>query len=267
LQFQPSEIAKIAFVLWLSRSLARRQDRLVTFSEGMLPHLAVLGVFAVLLLAEPDFGTTAVLFTVAFALLFVAGARLRHLALCAAVAAPVGAFLVWHSRYRLDRVLAFLDPWADPRGRGYQAVESLLAFGAGGGFGVGLGASSQKLFFLPAAHNDFILSIIGEELGFAGVATVLVLFAVLVWRGIRAAHAAADAEACFVALGLTFLLAAQVLVNAGMALSLLPTKGMALPFLSYGISSVVSSSLAAGILLSVSGGTGGFLGRPVGGRR
>lgn len=267
LQFQPSEIAKIAFVLWLSRSLARRQDRLVTFSEGMLPHLAVLGVFAVLLLAEPDFGTTAVLFTVAFALLFVAGARLRHLALCAAVAAPVGAFLIWHSRYRLDRVLAFLDPWADPRGRGYQAVESLLAFGAGGGFGVGLGASSQKLFFLPAAHNDFILSIIGEELGFAGVATVLVLFAVLVWRGIRAAHAAADAEACFVALGLTFLLAAQVLVNAGMALSLLPTKGMALPFLSYGISSVVSSSLAAGILLSVSGGTGGFLGRPVGGRR
>jgi cell division protein FtsW len=267
LQFQPSEIAKIAFVLWLSRSLARRQDRLVTFSEGMLPHLAVLGVFAVLLLAEPDFGTTAVLFTVAFALLFVAGARLRHLALCAAVAAPAGALLIWHSRYRLDRVLAFLDPWADPRGRGYQAVESLLAFGAGGGFGVGLGASSQKLFFLPAAHNDFILSIIGEELGFAGVAIVLVLFAVLVWRGIRAAHAAADAEACFVALGLTFLLAAQVLVNAGMALSLLPTKGMALPFLSYGISSVVSSSLAAGIRLSVSGGTGGFLRRPVGGRR
>jgi cell division protein FtsW len=267
LQFQPSEIAKIAFVLWLSRSLARRQDRLDTFSEGMLPHLAVLGVFAVLLLAEPDFGTIAVLFCVAFALLFVAGARLRHLALCAAVAAPVGAFLVWHSRYRLDRVLAFLDPWADPRGRGYQAVESLLAFGAGGGFGVGLGASRQKLFFLPAAHNDFILSIIGEELGFAGVAAVLVLFAVLVWRGLRAAHAAADAEACFVALGLTFLLAAQVLVNAGMALSLLPTKGMALPFLSYGISSVVSSSLAAGILLSVSGGAGGFLRRPVGGRR
>jgi len=267
LQFQPSELAKIVFVLWLSRSLARRQDRLATFSEGILPHLAVLGVFAVLLLAEPDFGTTAVLFCVAFALLFVAGAGLRHLAICAAVAAPVGVFLVWHSRYRLDRMLAFLDPWADPRGRGYQAVESLLAFGAGGGFGVGLGASSQKLFFLPAAHNDFILSIIGEELGFAGVAAVLVLFAVLVWRGIRAAHAAADAEACFVALGLTFLLAAQVLVNAGMALSLLPTKGMALPFLSYGISSVVSSSLAAGILLSVSGGTGGFLRRAVGGRR
>jgi cell division protein FtsW len=267
LQFQPSELAKIAFVLWLSRSLARRQDRLGTFSEGMMPHLAVLGVFAVLLLAEPDFGTAAVLCCITFALLFVAGARLRHLGLCAAVAAPLGAFLVWHSRYRLDRVLAFLDPWADPRGRGYQAVESLLAFGAGGGFGVGLGRSSQKLFFLPAAHNDFILSIVGEELGFAGVAAVLLLFALVVYRGVRAAHAASDAESCYLALGLTFLVAIEVLVNAGMALSLLPTKGMALPFLSYGISSVVSSSLAAGMILSVSGGGGGFLKRAVGGRR
>jgi cell division protein FtsW len=267
IQFQPSELAKVVFVVWLSRSLARRQDRLGSFSEGMLPHLTVLSVLAVLLLAEPDFGTAAVLCSVAFALLFVAGVRLRHLGLCAAVLLPLGAFLVWHSRYRLDRVLAFLDPWADPRGRGYQAVESLLAFGAGGGFGVGLGASSQKLFFLPAAHNDFILSIIGEELGFAGVATVLALFAVLVWRGLRAAHAASDAEGCYLALGLTFLIATEVLVNAGMALSLLPTKGMALPFLSYGISSVLSSSLAAGALLSVSGGAGGFLQRPVGGRR
>jgi cell division protein FtsW len=267
LQFQPSELAKIAFVLWLSRSLARRHDRLGTFSEGMMPHLAVLGVFAVLLLAEPDFGTAAVLCCITFAMLFVAGARFRHLALCAAVAAPLGAFLVWHSRYRLDRVLAFLDPWADPRGRGYQAVESLLAFGAGGGFGVGLGRSSQKLFFLPAAHNDFILSIVGEELGFAGVAAVLLLFALIVYRGVRAAHAASDAEGCYLALGLTFLVAIEVLVNAGMALSLLPTKGMALPFLSYGISSVISSSLAAGMILSVSGGSGGYLKRAVGGRR
>ncbi|MFL5391244.1 MAG: FtsW/RodA/SpoVE family cell cycle protein, partial [Myxococcales bacterium] len=167
----------------------------------------------------------------------------------------------------LERVLAFLDPWADPRGRGYQAVESLLAFGAGGGFGVGLGRSSQKLFFLPAAHNDFILSIVGEELGFAGVAAVLLLFALIVYRGVRAAHAASDAEGCYLALGLTFLVAIEVLVNAGMALSLLPTKGMALPFLSYGISSVISSSLAAGMILSVSGGGGGYLKRAVGGRR
>ena len=254
-------LGRIPRSLWQSRRILRRFDPDVVVGVGGYASGPV--VLAAYLMGIP----TAVLFCVAFALLFVAGAGLRHLAICAAVAAPVGVFLVWHSRYRLDRMLAFLDPWADPRGRGYQAVESLLAFGAGGGFGVGLGASSQKLFFLPAAHNDFILSIIGEELGFAGVAAVLVLFAVLVWRGIRAAHAAADAEACFVALGLTFLLAAQVLVNAGMALSLLPTKGMALPFLSYGISSVVSSSLAAGILLSVSGGAGGFLRRPVGGRR
>jgi cell division protein FtsW len=266
-QLQPSELAKIAFVVWLARALARRQDRIQSFSRGMLPQLALFGVLASLLLAEPDFGTTAVLFCITFALLFVAGARLAWLAAFAAAAAPLAAFLVWHSRYRLDRVLAFLDPWADPRGRGYQAVESLLAFGAGGGFGVGIGASSQKLFFLPAAHTDFILSIIGEELGFAGVAAVLALFAVIVWRGLRAAHAAPDAFGCHLALGLTFLFAIEALVNAGMALSLLPTKGMALPFLSYGISSVVASSLAAGALLSVSGGPGGFLRRPIGGHR
>src|SRR5205823_13848151 len=141
------------------------------------------------------------------------------------------------SAYRFQRVLTFLDPWKDPQGHGYQTVESLLGFGAGGSLGVGLGGSHQKLFFLPAAHTDFILSIVGEELGFAGVAAVLALFAVIVWRGVKAAHAAADAESCYVALGLTFLVATEVLVNAGMALSLLPTKGMALPFLSYGISS------------------------------
>jgi cell division protein FtsW len=267
LQFQPSELAKLALVLWLARSLARKQDRIRLFSVGMLPHLIVLGAMAALLLLEPDFGTTVVLGCLTFALLFIAGARLSYLASGAVLAAPIGAFLIWHSRYRVERMLAFLDPWADPRGRGYQAVESLLAFGAGGATGVGLGGSHQKLFFLPAAHTDFILSIVGEELGFAGVAGVLVLFAILVWRGLEAAHAAPDAFGCYLALGLTLLLALEALVNAGMALSLLPTKGMALPFLSYGMTSAVTSLVAAGILLSVSGGAGGFLRRAAGGQR
>ena len=269
LQFQPSELVKLALVLWLSRSLSRKQDRIRIFSAGVLPHLFVLGIVAVLLLLEPDFGTTVVIGCLTFSLLFIAGARVAYLAWGAALAAPIAAFLVWHSRYRLQRVLAFLDPWADPRGHGYQAVESLLAFGAGGTWGVGLGGSHQKLFFLPAAHTDFILSIVGEELGFLGVAAVLLLFAVLVWRGLKAAQAAPDAFGCYLALGLTLLLALEALVNAGMALSLLPTKGMALPFLSYGMSSVVASLLAAGVLLSVSGGRGGFLGhaRPGGGGR
>ena len=266
-QFQPSELAKLAFVLWLSRSLARRHDRIQDFSAGMLPNLLVLGNVSALLLAEPDFGTTAVLVCLTFALLFIAGTRLVHLACTAAVAAPMAAFLVWHSPYRLRRVLTFLDPWADPRGHGYQAVESLLAFGAGGATGVGLGGSHQKLFFLPAAHTDFILGIVGEELGFVGVFGVLFLFGVLIWRGLKAAHNASDAFGCHVALGLTLLFALEALVNAGMALSLLPTKGMALPFLSYGMSSVVASLLGAGVLLSVSAGSGGFLNRAAGGVR
>jgi cell division protein FtsW len=267
LQFQPSELAKIALVVWLARSLSRKQEHIREFGSGMLPHLCVFAVFALLLLLEPDFGTTVVLGCVTFALLYVAGARLTYLFAGAAVAVPFAAMLVWHSRYRLQRVLTFLDPWADPRGYGYQAVESLLGFGAGGAVGVGLGASHQKLFFLPAAHTDFILSIVGEELGFAGVAAVLGTFAVLVVRGLRAARAANDGFGCYLAVGLTLLLGLESIVNAGMALSLLPTKGMALPFLSYGMSSVIASCIAAGMVLSVSGGSGGFLGPPSAGTR
>jgi cell division protein FtsW len=265
--FQPSEMAKIALVLWLSRSLARKQERMRVFSVGLLPHLFMLGLFTALLMIQPDFGTAVVLAAVTFALLFVAGARLTWLLAMAGAAAPLAAFLIWKSPYRIQRVLTFLDPWKDPRGHGYQTVESLLGFGAGGTLGVGLGESRQKLFFLPAAHTDFILSIVGEELGFAGVATVLALFAVVVWRGIKAAHAAPDAFGCWAALGLTFLLGLEGLVNAGMALALLPTKGMALPFLSYGMSSAIASCVAAGVILSVSGGGGGFLKGSVGARR
>src|SRR5882724_4259324 len=216
----------------------------------------MLALFGFLLMLEPDFGTAVVLAAVTFALLFVAGAPLRYLLAVAGAAAPVAAVLIWRSPYRIQRVLTFLDPWKDPRGHGYQTVESRLGFGAGGSLGVGLGESHQKLFFLPAAHTDFILSIVGEELGFVGVSAVLLLFAALVFRGLKAAHAAPDAFGCYLALGLTLLLALEALVNAGMALSLLPTKGMALPFLSYGMTSAVASLLAAGILLSVSGGAG-----------
>lgn len=267
LTFQPSEIAKLSLILWLARSLARKQDRIRVFSIGFLPHLVMLGLFAVLLLLEPDFGTTVVLAAVTFALLFVAGARATYLFGLLGALAPVAAILIWRSPYRLQRVMTFLDPWKDPQGHGYQTVESLLGFGAGGSFGVGLGESHQKLFFLPAAHTDFILSIIGEELGFAGVAAVLILFMIIVWRGLKAAHAAQDAFGCWLALGLTLLLSLEAAVNAGMALALLPTKGMALPFLSYGMTSAISSCLAAGILLSISGGPGGFLKAGVGAQR
>jgi cell division protein FtsW len=265
--FQPSEIAKLSLVLWLARSLSKKQERIRIFSIGFLPHLIMLGLFAVPLLLEPDFGTAIVLSVLTFALLFVAGARATWLFGVVGALAPIAAILIWRSPYRLQRVLTFLDPWKDPRGHGYQTIESLLGFGAGGSLGVGLGESHQKLFFLPAAHTDFILSIVGEELGFAGVAAVLVLFAIIVWRGLKAAHAASDAFGCYLALGLTLLLSLEAIVNAGMALAILPTKGMALPFISYGMSSVICSCLAAGILLSVSGGPGGFLQRGVGAQR
>jgi cell division protein FtsW len=267
LSFQPSELAKVALVLWLARSLARRGERVRSFSAGLLPHLFMLGLFALLLLLEPDFGTTVVMACLTFALLFVAGARVAWLFGLLLAAVPVACVVVWHSPYRLQRVLTFLDPWKDARGHGYQTVESLLGFGAGGAFGVGLGESHQKLFFLPAAHTDFILSIVGEELGFAGVLCVLVLFFALVMRGVKAAHAAPDAFGCYAAFGLTLLLSLEALVNAGMALALLPTKGMALPFLSYGMTSVVVSLFACGVLLSISGGPGGFLRPAEGGRR
>jgi cell division protein FtsW len=267
LTFQPSELAKVALVLWLARSLAKKQERIRLFSVGFLPHIIMLALFGVLLVLEPDFGTAMILAVVTFALLFVAGAPLTYLLAVAGAAAPIAAVLIWKSPYRIQRVLTFLDPWKDPRGHGYQTVESLLGFGAGGSFGVGLGESHQKLFFLPAAHTDFILSIVGEELGFAGVAAVLMLFAVIAWRGIKAAHAAADAFGCWLALGMTLLLSVEALVNAGMALALLPTKGMALPFLSYGMSSVIASCIAAGVVLSVSGGPGGFLRRGAGAQR
>ena len=267
ISFQPSELAKIALVLWLARSLAKKGERVRLFSVGFLPHLFVLGLFALLLLFEPDFGTTVVMACLTFALLFVAGARIVWLFALLLAAVPVVVVAIWRSPYRLQRVMTFLDPWKDARGHGYQTVESLLGFGAGGAFGVGLGESHQKLFFLPAAHTDFILSIVGEELGFAGVACVLLLFVVLVVRGIKAAHAAPDAFGCYLALGLTLLFASSALVNAGMALALLPTKGMALPFLSYGVSSVLATMFGCGILLSVSGGPGGFLKPSAGGRR
>ena len=267
LSFQPSELAKVALVLWLARSLARKGERVRSLVAGLLTHLFMLGLFALLLLFEPDFGTTVVMACLTFALLFVAGARVAWLFGLLLAAVPVACVVVWNSPYRLQRVLTFLDPWKDARGHGYQTVESLLGFGAGGAFGVGLGESHQKLFFLPAAHTDFILSIVGEELGFAGVLCVLVLFFALVMRGVKAAHAAPDAFGCYAAFGLTLLLSLEALVNAGMALALLPTKGMALPFLSYGMTSVAVSLFACGVLLSISGGPGGFLRSAEGGRR
>jgi cell division protein FtsW len=259
--FQPGEAAKVALVLYLARSLSRKRDKVRIFSIGVLPNLAVTGLLAALCLAQRDLGTGAVLALLLFTMLFAGGARVSYLLGALLLAVPVGWRLVAGTPYRMQRIAAFLDPWRHREGSGFQIVESLIGIGNGGWFGQGLGEGKGKLFYLPAAHTDFIAAVIAEEVGLLGVILVLALYAVLVWRGLRAARNAPDAFGCFAALGLTVLLGGQALVNMAVVFGLLPTKGLTLPFVSYGGSSLMTLLAGSGILLSVSAGRGGFLRR------
>lgn len=259
LGFQPAEAAKVALVLYLSRSLARKRDKMRIFSIGFLPHVLVTSLLVVLCLAERDLGTGVVLVLLLFTLLFAGGARVSYLLGALLLAIPVAWRLVAGTPYRMQRIAAFLDPWQHRDGVGFQIVESLLGIGNGGWLGQGLGEGKGKLFYLPAAHTDFIAAVIAEEAGLLGVAVVLLLYAVVVWRGFRATYDAPDAFGCFAALGVTTLVGAQALVNLAVVFGLLPTKGLTLPFVSYGGSSLVTLLFAAGILVSVSAGRGGFL--------
>ncbi len=261
-QFQPSEAAKIALVLYLARSLARKQQKIRMFSIGLLPHLLVTGALVALCLAQSDLGTGVILFLVLFAMLFAAGARVSYLLAAAALAAPIAWHLVKSTPYRYARVVSFLDPERYRSGPGFQLWESLLGTANGGFLGQGLGQGKGKLFYLPAAHTDFIAAVIAEEAGLLGVLLLVTLYAVVVWRGVRAALNASDAFGCYAALGLTTLVGAQALVNLAVVFGLLPTKGLTLPFVSYGGSSLMTLLAGAGILLSVSGDRGGFLRKP-----
>ncbi len=258
-RFQPAEAAKVVLVLYLARSLARKAERMRMFSIGFLPHVAVTGLLVGLVLAEKDLGTAVILFLVLFVMLFAGGVKIGYLLGAVLVAIPIGWKLVAGTPYRMQRITAFLDPWQHRDGIGFQIVESLLGIGNGGWFGQGLGEGKGKLFYLPAAHTDFIAAVIAEEVGLVGMSLLVLLFALLVWRGFRATTLAPDAFGCYVALGLTTLIGAQALVNLAVVLGLLPTKGLTLPFVSYGGSSLMTMLAAAGILLSVSGGRGGFL--------
>lgn len=261
--FQPAEAAKVALVLYLARSLARKRDKVRLFSIGVAPHLAVAGALIALCLAERDLGTGVVLAIVLVVLLFAAGARVSYLLGAVLCSIPVGWKLVAGTPYRMQRIAAFLDPWHYRDSIGFQMVESLLGIGNGGWFGQGLGEGKGKLFYLPAAHTDFIAAVIAEEAGLAGVALLLLLYAVVVWRGLRAALRASDGFGCYAALGVTTLVGSQALLNLAVVFGLLPTKGLTLPFVSYGGSSVITLLAATGVLLSVSGDRGGFLRRPV----
>lgn len=250
--FQPSEFAKFILFLYLADSLERKSAIMGNFFRGVFPHLILCGLYAGLIFAEPDFGASFIILAVAGFMLFLGGARIAHMSAVVGGAAVFAALAVWIEPYRKTRLLSFFDPWANYLDSGYQAVQSMVAFSLGGLFGQGLGASNQKLFFLPQAHTDFILSIIGEEVGFAGVAVVIAAFAVFLFRSVKIAVTAPDMFGFHIVMGYSLLIVFQAGLNMAVALSLLPTKGLTLPFLSYGGTSLVSSLGAAGVVLSVS---------------
>lgn len=252
LSFQPSELAKLALALYLAYSMAKKGTQMALFTKGLVPHLLMAGLFMGLIILQPDLGTCIIIGCWLMVLLFVGGVNLFHILGLGLLSTPVLFWLVWKADYRLKRWWAFLNPWDDPQGLGFQIIHSFLAFGSGGVFGVGLGNSKQKLFYLPEPHTDFILSIIAEELGLVGLASVVVLFSVLILRGVRVALDAPDLYGSYLALGITSFLALQVLINMGVVLGLLPTKGLTLPLISYGGSSLVITLLGIGMLLNIS---------------
>lgn len=252
ISMQPAEMAKLIVVLYLAAYVTKKEGRLDSFWHGLLPPLLVVGVVGGLILRQPDLGTVVIIGLLTALLLFLGGARITHLLALLLMALPVAAAAVWASDYRRRRLLTFLAPWQDPQDAGFQVTQSFLAFGNGGAFGVGLGESKQKLFFLPEAHTDFVLALVGEELGLIGTAGVMILFAVLVIRGFRIADRARHPFGRHLAHGITLLIGLQALINAGVATGLLPTKGMTLPLVSYGGSSLVVTMIGVGILLSIS---------------
>lgn len=250
--FQPSELAKFTLVLYIVHSLDKKQARIKDFFYAYLPNIIVLGLFSTLLIFQPDMGTTAILMTVVFILFFIAGIKFNYLFYSVMILLPIICAAILNSEYQKTRIISFLDPEKDPLGTGYQIIQSFLAFGRGNLFGLGLGDSMQKLFFLPEAHTDFIFSIIGEELGFTGTAAVVILFLAIIWRGIQISLKSPDLYGTYLSLGLTSLIGVQALVNLAVTVGLLPTKGLTLPFVSLGGSSLVISMVSAGVLLNVS---------------
>ncbi|MDR1397943.1 MAG: putative lipid II flippase FtsW [Desulfarculales bacterium] len=249
---QPSELAKPVLVIFLARWLSEHQEQAGSF-KNFLFCLGVIGALSLPILLEPDLGMTITLFLITVIMMFVAGCRIRHLLGMVLAALPVLYLLVFRVNYRLDRITSFLSPWDDPANSGFQIIHSFLAFGSGGVSGAGLGHSVQKLFYLPEPHTDFILSVVGEELGLLGVFLILSLFLIIVWRGVRIAMEAGDLLGAYIAVGAVLIIAIQAFINAAVVMGMLPTKGLTLPFVSYGGSSLLTNFICVGLLLSVAG--------------
>ncbi|MFV2092813.1 MAG: putative lipid II flippase FtsW [Hyphomicrobiales bacterium] len=254
LRLQPAELTKVLMVVYVAGYLVRKREELGQFTQGIVMVGLVLVVLATLLLLQPDFGSVVVISATVMAMLFLGGVRFWHFLLCVVFAAALLALLVWIEPYRLQRVMSFMNPWSDPFDTGFQLVQALIAFGRGEWLGVGLGASIQKLYYLPHASNDFLLAVVGEELGLVGVTAVVALFAIVLWRGFAIARRAERMGlyyAARLAEGLSLLLVVQAMINMGVNMGLLPTKGLTLPLMSYGGSSMLASSLALGLLFAI----------------
>lgn len=250
--FQPSEIAKYIIVLYLAHSLTKKRDKVDSFVVGFASHILIAGIYVILILLEPDFGTATTMIAVLFAMMFIGEVRIRYLVPLGLISVALLCLAVFTKGYRMERITAYMDPWQDPLGSGYQSIQSFIAFALGGVYGTGLGDSSQKLFFLPQAHTDFIFSIIGEELGFIGILLVIIAFVILLVRSLRVSLRAPDLFGCYLVFGCVVLIALQAGMNMAVAVGLFPTKGLTLPFISYGGTSLITSLAAVGVILNVS---------------
>ncbi len=250
--FQPSEFAKLGLVIFLAYFLTKKDERIRSFSFGFLPTVLLSGLVIALVAREPDFGAALFLSTMVFLLLFVSGARVIYIVGALVIAVPVVFYLLMNVGYRYKRLMSFIRPWEDPTGTSFQIIQSFLSFGSGGLFGLGLGEGRQKLFFLPAPHTDFIFSVIGEELGLLGAMVIVLLFFIFTVRGIHIGLSLEDKFASYMALGITLMISLQAVINMGVVLGLLPTKGLTLPLVSYGGTSLVTNLVGVGILLHLS---------------
>jgi len=252
MSFQPSEFARLGLIIYLAYSMSKKQERIKAFSIGFAPHAIVLGCFTTLIVMEPDLGMAAMITLLVWIMLFVGGVRLSYLFAAIMGMVPLAYHVIKHVDYARERVSSFLDPWQQQSDAAYQLVHSLMAFGSGGIFGRGIGNGHQKLFYLPEPHTDFIFSVAGEELGLVGVCFITGLYFIILWRGFSIAMKASDLFATFLAIGLTAAIGLQACVNAWVALGLLPTTGLTLPFVSYGGTSLVMRAAMIGILMNIS---------------
>jgi cell division protein FtsW len=253
LSIQPTEMAKLGIVLYLAAYLSNPDRRMADWRRGLLPPMIVVGVICSLIVVEPDLGSTVVIGLVFLAMVYLAGARVYHLVVLALPLVIAFCALVWISPERMERLMTFMDPWPVRGTSGYQLVQSLIALMNGGLFGVGLGQGQQKLLYLPEGHTDFVFALVGEELGLLGTSTLLGLYAILVLKGFRVAALAPDLFGRYLAVGITMLIGLQALINVGVVCGMLPTKGLTLPLVSYGGSSLLTTMLAIGILLRIAG--------------